>query len=425
MIKDICIYEPGNTKNYYPFSILHCIWEIRCGALRTFERVQKQFEDAEIFYYGRKEHLDSFFARFSIDPKDKPDRDILYLAGNFIADDEAVKQISKACDDSSGAQVKIFMKESAPAGAMIPADIAGKFIDKSPEEMINSIQNDPDINKIILAVPGGVLLNYLYDAIFENGDMIRYDSGFFENSEVFYEPAYPNVFAIESVNIKLGKNVKIGAGAVIDATEGPVIIGGNVEIMPQATVIGPCYIGENSKIKIGAKIYEDCSFGEYCKVGGEVENTIIQSYSNKQHEGFLGHSFISEWVNLGADTNNSDLKNTYGEISIQLDDIEVDTGKMFLGLLCGDHTKSAINTQFNTGTAAGIFGILVTEGFLPKFIHSFAWGGRFGSPVYKINKAFEVAEKVMHRRGKKLLDEEKILIQAEHERCTDAQRKKT
>jgi UDP-N-acetylglucosamine diphosphorylase/glucosamine-1-phosphate N-acetyltransferase len=188
--------------------------------------------------------------------------------------------------------------------------------------------------------------------------------------------------------------------------------------MSNTVIYGPCYIGKNSTIKPGAKIYPNTSIGEWCKVGGEVENSIFQAYSNKQHEGFLGHSFISEWVNLGADTNNSDLKNTYSNISMQLPHKLVNTNRIFLGLICGDHTKSGINSMFTTGTVSGLCGILVKEWFLPNYIKSYTWGGKTNSPIYKFEKAIETAKIVMLRRNKELCEEEIELLKLEYERVS-------
>ncbi|MBK9246794.1 MAG: hypothetical protein IPM69_01445 [Ignavibacteria bacterium] len=141
-----------------------------------------------------------------------------------------------------------------------------------------------------------------------------------------------------------------------------------------------------------------------CKVGGEVENSIIHAYSNKQHDGFLGHSYIGEWVNLGADTNTSDLKNTYGLISVIIQGKKVETGNMYLGLLCGDHTKCGINSMFSTGTVVGIFANIFGAGFHPTVIDSFSWGDN--RTQYKIDKAIEVAETVMKRRHRTPTTEE-------------------
>ncbi|MFA7626651.1 MAG: hypothetical protein WCZ17_06340, partial [Candidatus Kapaibacterium sp.] len=222
-------------------------------------------------------------------------------------------------------------------------------------------------------------------------------------------------------DIRIGNNVKISPSVVIDASEGKVLIDDDVKIMPQATILGPCFIGKGTTVKIGAKIYGETSIGPMCKVGGEIENTIIHAFSNKQHEGFLGHSYIGEWVNLGADTNNSDLKNTYGEINMILPHKEVKSGRIFLGLMCGDHTKSGINTMFTTGTVAGTCAILVKEWFLPNFIKSFSWGGKSNSPAFRFHKAIETAKIVMQRRGKVLTEEEIELLRLEYERiCPSA-----
>ena len=134
-----------------------------------------------------------------------------------------------------------------------------------------------------------------------------------------------------------------------------IYISKNAMIMPNAVIGGPAFVGENSVIKISAKIYENTTIGETCKVGGEVEESIIHAYSNKQHEGFIGHSYVGEWVNIGADSNNSDLKNDYGNVKVYNDGALVDTGSQFVGLIMGDHSKCGINSMFNTGTVVDVF----------------------------------------------------------------------
>jgi len=147
-----------------------------------------------------------------------------------------------------------------------------------------------------------------------------------------------------------------------------------------------------------------------CKVGGEVEGSIIHAYSNKQHDGFLGHAYLAMWVNLGADTNNSDLKNNYGSVRVYINGKEVDSGSMFVGLTMGDHSKSGINTMFNTGTVVGVSSNVFGAGFPPKYVPSFSWGGAEGMVTYDIDKGLEVAKRVMGRRKMQLSQaEEKVL----------------
>jgi UDP-N-acetylglucosamine diphosphorylase/glucosamine-1-phosphate N-acetyltransferase len=199
-------------------------------------------------------------------------------------------------------------------------------------------------------------------------------------------------------------------GVVLDAEGGPIYIGKKAKVFPNAVIEGPAFIGDGSMIKIGAKIYENTSIGEVCKVGGEVEGSIIHSYSNKQHDGFLGHAYLGMWVNLGADTNNSDLKNNYGSVRVMINGEEVNSGSMFVGLTMGDHSKAGINTMFNTGTVVGVSSNVFGAGFPPKYIPSFAWGGAEGIETYDIARALEVAQRVMGRRKMQLSGaEEKVL----------------
>ena len=200
-------------------------------------------------------------------------------------------------------------------------------------------------------------------------------------------------------NIFVGTGATVKSGTTLDAEKGPIYIDKNVEIFPNVTIEGPVFIGANSKIKIGAKIYEGTSIGEMCKVGGEVEESIIHSYSNKQHDGFLGHAYLGMWVNLGADTNNSDLKNNYGNVKVSINGKEwINSNSTFVGAAIADHFKSAIGTMFNTGTVVGFASNIFYRTFPPKFIPSFFWGGEKEAVTYVLEKAVDTAIKVMKRR---------------------------
>ena len=210
----------------------------------------------------------------------------------------------------------------------------------------------------------------------------------------------------EGVFVKNPENIFIEEGANIEfcslnASEGPIYIGKDAEIMEGSLVRGPFALCEHSTLKMGAKIYSNTTIGPHCKVGGEVNNSVIFGYSNKGHDGFLGNSVLGEWCNLGADTNNSNLKNNYAEI--RLWDYEAKnfarTGLQFCGLMMGDHSKCGINTMFNTGTVVGVSANIFGSGFPRNFIPSFSWGGSGGFTTYKTDKAFEVAKVVMSRRN--------------------------
>jgi UDP-N-acetylglucosamine diphosphorylase/glucosamine-1-phosphate N-acetyltransferase len=171
--------------------------------------------------------------------------------------------------------------------------------------------------------------------------------------------------------------------------------------MEGSMIRGPFSIGEHSTVKMGAKIYGPTTIGPHCKVGGEINNSVFFAYSNKAHDGFMGNSVIGEWCNIGADTNTSNLKNTYENVKLwnYADQTFVETGLQFCGLIMGDHSKCGINTMFNTGTVVGINVNLFGAGYQRNFIPSFSWGGPSGMKSYHIDRAVSVAKKVFQRRG--------------------------
>jgi len=210
---------------------------------------------------------------------------------------------------------------------------------------------------------------------------------------------------ISDTNTVIGKHIFIEKGAkiscsILNAENGPIYIGKNTEIMEGAIIRGPFAMCENAVLKMGAKIYGPTTLGPHCKVGGEVNNSVFFGYSSKAHDGFLGNSVIGEWCNLGADTNNSNLKNNYAEVKLWNYEMErfKKTGLQFCGLIMGDHSKCGINTMFNTGTVIGVSANIFGSGFPRNFVPSFSWGGVSGFQVYKLPKVFEVASKVFERR---------------------------
>jgi len=193
-------------------------------------------------------------------------------------------------------------------------------------------------------------------------------------------------------------------GSILNTNTGVIYIGKDAEVMEGALVRGPFALGEHATLKMGAKIYGATTVGPYCKVGGEVNNSIFFAYSNKGHDGFIGNSVIGEWCNLGADTNNSNLKNNYGDVDLwsYSEEKSKNTGLQFCGLVMGDHSKAGINTMFNTGTVVGVSANIFGGDFPPKFIPSFSWGGAQWLRTFTFDKGLEVAQKMMERRGIKL-----------------------
>lgn len=200
--------------------------------------------------------------------------------------------------------------------------------------------------------------------------------------------------------------------ASINVEDGPVYIGHNSKMLEGARIRGAFALCDNAVLKMDAKIYKGTTIGPYCKVGGEISNSILTGFSNKGHDGYLGNSVLGEWCNLGADTNTSNLKNNYSNVKLWDYNKEsfVDTGEMFCGLIMGDHSKCGINTMFNTGTVVGVSANIFGAGYPRNFIPSFAWGGHQGFSTYKLDKVEETAKIVMGRRNKLLTDLDRKIL---------------
>ena len=211
-------------------------------------------------------------------------------------------------------------------------------------------------------------------------------------------PKSVNVIAKEKVFIEEGAKLEF---VTLNASSGPIYIGKNAEIMEGSVIRGPLALCENALIKMGAKIYGATTVGPYSRIGGEVKNAVLFSYSNKGHEGFLGDSVLGDWCNIGADSNTSNLKNNYEEVKLWSYETEnfAKTGLQFCGLMMGDHSKCGINTMFNTGTVVGVSANIFGSGFPRNFVPSFSWGGASGFTTYITKKAFETARLVMGRRN--------------------------
>lgn len=210
-------------------------------------------------------------------------------------------------------------------------------------------------------------------------------------------PKSVNVIAPEHIFIEEGAQLEF---VTLNASTGPIYIGKNAEIMEGSVIRGPFALCEEAQVKLATKIYGATTVGPHCRVGGEVNNSVLFAYSNKGHDGFLGNSVLGEWCNIGADSNNSNLKNNYEEVRLWSYETEsfARTGLQFCGLMMGDHSKCGINTMFNTGTVVGVSSNIFGSGFPRNFVPSFSWGGASGMTTYLTNKAFQTAKIVMARR---------------------------
>lgn len=249
-----------------------------------------------------------------------------------------------------------------------------------------------------------------WDIFSKNGEAIKRDFEMLTEGRQS-QPIPDGVWAKNPENIFIEEGAKVEF-CTLNASNGPIYIGKEAEIMEGSLVRGPFALCEHATLKMGAKIYSDTTIGPHSKVGGEVNNSVIFGFSNKGHDGFLGNAVLGEWCNLGADTNNSNLKNNYAEVRLWNYETEgfAKTGLQFCGLMMGDHSKCGINTMFNTGTVVGVSANIFGSGFPRNFVPSFSWGGSSGFTTYKTRKAFEVAKVVMSRRNVEFTEtDEKIL----------------
>ena len=248
-----------------------------------------------------------------------------------------------------------------------------------------------------------IKLNNSWDLFYKNDEALRADFELLTKGRKSAPLSKTNFVRGNVSDIFLEKGA-IVEHAFLNAESGPIYIGKEAEVMEGSKIRGPFALCEHAQLKMDAKIYGATTIGPYCKVGGEVHNSVLLGYSSKAHDGFLGHAVIGEWCNLGADTNNSNLKNTYDMVKIWSYEEEsfVDTGLQFCGLIMGDHSKSGINTMFNTGSVVGVSCNLFGAGFQRNFIPSFSWGSPQSMTHFNLDKAFNVVKAVLKRRNKSL-----------------------
>lgn len=246
----------------------------------------------------------------------------------------------------------------------------------------------------------------------KNGEVLAADFANYTAGKTSAPLSLTNTLIGEQDQIFLEEGASVEA-SILNVKSGPIYVGKDAEIMEGSVVRGTLAMADHSALKLSTKVYGPTSLGPHCKIGGEVNNVVFQAYSNKGHDGFLGNSLVGEWCNLGADTNSSNLKNNYGLVkaySYETQSIDA-TDVQFMGVCIGDHSKCGINTMFNTATVIGVSANIYGGDFPPKYIPSFAWGGSNGFQTFKLDKAYEVAENMMGRRGLELTSEEREILE--------------
>ncbi len=386
----ICIFEDKQTDNFYPLTLSHPVYDLLCGMKTLKEKILRYFPEISYTLFCR-EYLEETVKLNNpgIEVNKLEDDNYLFINGRVLLNEDLFNVLRK------NPQERVFIQDDMLIAARISSETIRRIkskisykIDISFFEGISRENVEADT------------VDYIWDLIEINGHQLKQDFNYLNDPGISEEARlFRGVHLINKDDIFIGSDTIVKPGVVIDASNGPVYIGKNVEVNANSVIEGPVSIGDNSFIKSCATIKENVSIGKVCKAGGEIEDSIIMPYSNKQHSGFLGHAYLGSWINIGADTNCSDLKNNYSNIKVNLNGKTIDSGLQFLGLIMGDHSKTAINAMFNTGTIAGFSCNIFGSGFPDKFIPSFTWGGAEKTETYDVKKSIETARIVMKRRN--------------------------
>lgn len=375
----ICFFEDEALSRFHPLTLTRPVDELRCG---MFSLREKWLNTLQTEYFSRTERYP--VTDYYPQNPEPATEDIIWINSRCLPDEALADKIKSLRID----QVVDFK------GIPIAARTA-----KTPETGTPSFTTFRKKQ-----ADAAVLLQGAPDLFRYNGDQIKADLQWVDQKSDPSAKVSTHAILENEDQIYLGAEAKVGPSVVIDASGGPVVIQDGAEVMATSFIQGPAVIGPGSAIKAGTRLYKETSIGPVCKVGGEVSNIIMQGYSNKAHDGYLGNSVIGEWCNLGADTTSSNLKNNYSLIRLRdwQSGQNFDTGLQFCGTIMGDHTKTSINTMLNTGSQFGVSCNIIAGKFPPTFLRSFSWVGVDQVYVYQIDKALETARRIMSRRNVEL-----------------------
>lgn len=383
MINTIVLFDDQRRDDLLPLTFTRPVAEIRMGIL-TISQKWSMLTGASVHYLTQ----DYLQTKYPNAPKGEP---VLFVNGGVCPDSNLVDKIRA-----------LKPNQAIVKGDTLIAAMLNSTVDTLPAEGLfeMTFEYADDILEV----------KYPWDIFRNNGEAIVRDYSLITKGRKSQPISATNtVLNLDNVFIEEGARVEC---AILNAETGPIYIGKDAEVMEGSIVRGPFALGEHSALKMGAKIYGPTTVGPYCKVGGEVNNSVFFAFSNKAHDGFIGNSVIGEWCNLGADTNNSNLKNNYAPVKLWNYRKKgfVDTGLQFCGLIMGDHSKCGINTMFNTGTVVGVSANIFGDGFPRNFIPCFSWGGAAGFTTYQPQKAFETARIMMSRRDLPFTDIDKEIL---------------
>ena len=374
-MKNVILFDSDIREQLLPLTFTRPVCELRIGILTIREKWERWL-DAEVSFITQ----DYLTRKYPINISENN----FVINGAVLPSDHLCRLINQLEENEALLQ----------NGELIAARLN--------KEQFDNLMHDEEIEELAgfdVEDTPFIKISTLSDIFTYNGAAIEEDFKLLTDGKESQAISETNLLiGSEYIFVEEGANIE---GATLNASTGPIYIGKNAEIQEGALIRGPLALCDHSTIKMGAKVYGATTIGPHSKAGGEVSNSVLTGYSNKSHEGYLGNSVLGEWCNIGADTNNSNLKNNYTEVKIWNYGTErfQATGLQRFGLIMGDHSKCGINTMFNTGTLVGVFANIYGAGYPRTFIPSYSWGGPQGFTTYKVSKALETAKIVMERRG--------------------------
>jgi len=416
-MSSICIFEDENYSKLLPLTWFHPVFDLRCGINTLFEKIKRCYPRTNVYLCCRdylaatvkKSHPGALVGKIG------KEASVLFINGRVIGDAELPKKIS-----ISGAD-EIFECEGEIVAARLSKGnlelFSGSMSAPLGSKNFSSIYNTARVTQVSVK-----LINRFYDIVAWNPDQIKQDFSFLTKGGITRGRVHQTVAVYGRGSVFIDDGAEVEAFTTIDARNGPVFISKQATVLPYSRIEGPSFIGEKSVITVGANIRGGTSIGAFCKVGGEVEATVFHSCSNKAHYGFLGHSYVAQWVNIGAGATSSDLKNNYSNIKVKYMDEEVDSGRMFLGCCIADHAKIGIGVMLNTGAVIGSGSNMFGGGLSQKFVPSFSWGNSHKMIKYDTERAIKTARTVMGRREMEMEDAEVDLFRKVFELTEDERR---
>lgn len=407
------IFEDNKFANLFPLNVLRASFDIKTGVFSNKQRIINHLSDkTDVILFVRNELQPYLKAKHSEEVNTIPKEDSIFLNGRIIFTERLLNWIQN--DMSMNSYLKnnntIVVAKISSDEIMSRKDLSSFCLDEKYFEGLKDINNIGFNFEALfdeISYPWDVLKLLDLTLGFDLSYLLEKFDNFQKNEETSEEDA----------NSYVSNSAKVYPGVVLDTVSGEIVIDDNAVVEPLCYLKGPIYIGKNSLVKSGSKIYGPCSIGWGSKVSGELSGVLFHSCVNKQHDGFIGNTYAAPFVNFGADTVTSNLKNNYSKVRVNHLGKSINTGMQFLGSIVGDHTKFGINTMLNTGTICGIYSNVAGGGFPEKFIDSFTWNllGK-ESTKYRIEEALETAKIVMKRRGFEMIKEYEDLVRFVYEK---------